>query len=287
MASAPVHFERAVKFCNDATGKDRLFRLFIFVSKIVMWGLNKRGMAEAASRLRPLDSALNHTRRVLRLGKLGNALKQWHACYSNFWASQPACFIVELVKILSGNAYLICDHLRWLGEIGVFKLQWQKWADWSSHCWSIGLVGSLALDTLQLRSNFVHQQLLLKELELAQHSRNLEEEEESSSKDSRTTTTSPLTETNGETAVECPPASLKRVEEIEHELGQLGQKRELLYWDLARNIWDAPLAAAGSFKIKGIPEPTLSVCGTMSSLINVYLSWRSMFSTPVSKPPRK
>ncbi len=91
-------------------------------------------------------------------------------------------------------------------------------------------------------------------------------------------------------------ADLESAEEIKGEaaymaLGELSRTRSSVYWDIAKNVWDAPLAVAGSFELKGVPGGLLEICGTMSSLINVYLAWQTMFPSvsvhPSSSPSPK
>jgi hypothetical protein len=281
----PIRFEQTVKFANDASGKDRLLRLFIYVGRLAMWALKRRGLTEAAARIKALDSAFNHTRRVLRLGKLGNAVKQWRDCNVKFGSSAKwAFFVVELFKITAGNVYICCDHMRWLGEIGVFKnIDWKKWGDWSTWCWFAGLIGSLVMDALQLRASLAREQLLLQDLKDAcssqqqqpQHQldQRLQQEGDAPEASKQDTTIVKTTTKQDE----------ERTHEVEKSLKQLRQARELIYWDLAKNVWDAPLAVMGSFKLTGAPGGVLELCGTMSSLINVYLSWRAMFPPPAPK----
>lgn len=284
----PIRFDQAVKFANDASGKDRLLRLFIYVGRLAMWALKRRGLAEAAARIKALDSAFNHTRRVLRLGKLGNAVKQWNDCRAKFWGPAGlkwAFFVVELFKITAGNVYICCDHLRWLGEIGVFKsIDWKKWGDRSTWCWFAGLVGSLAMDALQLRASLARERLLLQDLKDSQL-----QPHQLDQLDQRLTTTSGDAQAKSQQADKATAAAVTTTtttatkQEAEKALAQLLRARELIYWDVAKNVWDAPLAVVGSFKLTGMPGGVLEVCGTMSSLINVYLSWRAMFPPPTPK----
>jgi hypothetical protein len=267
----PIRFDQAVKFANDASGKDRLLRLFIYVGRLAMWALKRRGMGEVASRVKQLDSSFNHTRRVLRLGKLGNAVKQWNDCKAKFWRKW-SFFVVELVKISAGNAYICCDHMRWLGEIGVFKsIEWKKWGDWSTWCWFAGLISSLVMDALQLRASLARERLLLQDLKDSQQPHQLDQRLSPAASDQQ----QQQQQQQGVNAE--GTKNEERTQQVKKSLEQLRQARELIYWDVVKNAWDAPLAVVGSFKLEGMPGGVLEVCGTMSSLINVYLSWRAMF----------
>lgn len=270
----PLRFDQTVKFVNDASGKDRLLRLFIYVGRLAMWALKRRGLNEAAARLKALDGCFNLTRRVLRLGKMGNLVKQCNDCYLKFWRKW-AFLLVEVVKVSSGNVYLVCDHMRWLGEIGVFKsINWKRWGDWSTWCWFVGLLGSLAMDALQLRASLAREIELVHDIQESQQPHQLDQLQSSDEDEEGSDGNDPKARARRE------EKERERVRQLEASLKQLRQARELIYWDVAKNVWDAPLAVVGSFKLEGVPGGVLELCGTVSSLINVYLSWRAMFPPP-------
>jgi len=266
----PVGLDQTVRYVNDATGKDRLLRLFVYVGRLAIWAFQRRGWSGAVERLKSLDASFNLTRRVLRLGKLAGAPRQCNDCYAKFWC-QWTFFAVEAVKVASGNAYLVCDHMRWLGETGVLRsIDWKRWGDWSTWCWFINLLGSLVMACLQVRVNRAREQALLHDLNESRSHPQLQLDQQ-------------LTDDEDDAIVERQRMAKEKQEQVkqfEVSLFQLRQARSLLYWDIAKNVWDAPLAMVGSFKITSVPGGVLEVFGSISSLISCYLLWRTMFPTP-------
>ncbi len=105
-------FEAVVKFINDGSGKDRCLRLAIYITRLLIWRTTAHNFKDLTSRLQALDKSFNHARRVMRLGKLGNLKQQILACRDKFWG-RWLFFVVESMKVLAGNGYLVCDHLKW------------------------------------------------------------------------------------------------------------------------------------------------------------------------------
>ncbi|XP_063433486.1 peroxisomal membrane protein 11B-like [Mytilus trossulus] len=143
-----------VKFGAQTNGRDKLFRLLQYGSKLISWYLQTdQGKLEFLEKLKKLETSMSMTRKLLRFGKsldfILSALKTIHL-------SDPVLKLTITMSKLAQSVFLIFDHIIFAHNLGIIKADKEKWSRYSSQCWLFSLTLNLlrnSYDILSIISN--------------------------------------------------------------------------------------------------------------------------------------
>lgn len=159
-----------IKFGAQTNGRDKLFRLIQYGSKLVTWYLQTdRGKVEFLEKLKKLETSMSMTRKLLRFGKsldfIQGALKTIHL-------SDPVLRLTITMSKLCQAVFLLFDHIVFAHNLGLVKADKEKWSRYSSQFWLYSLILNLlrnlydilsiitnearAQENLQKRSQFMN-----------------------------------------------------------------------------------------------------------------------------------
>ncbi|KAL3866221.1 hypothetical protein ACJMK2_043543 [Sinanodonta woodiana] len=133
-----------IKFNAQTNGRERICRLLQYTSRFLGGYLSKRNdAADILEKLKNLEYMLSMTRKLLRFGKsldfLQGAMKTMHL----------KDYVLRMTLTLSKinqAFYLLFDHFIWAHNVGVVKLNKQKWTDLSARFYIATLILNLVRD---------------------------------------------------------------------------------------------------------------------------------------------
>ncbi|KAK3602511.1 hypothetical protein CHS0354_029324 [Potamilus streckersoni] len=133
-----------IKFNAQTNGRERICRLLQYISRFLLGYLEGRhNAADILEKLKKLEYMFSMTRKLLRFGKsldfLQGALKTIHL----------EDYVLRMTLTLSKinqAFYLLIDHFIWAHNVGVVKLNKQKWTDLSARFYIATLILNLVRD---------------------------------------------------------------------------------------------------------------------------------------------
>ena len=246
LQSSLMRLEDVVKYLNEPSAQDKLFRLIIYVCRLFEWGLKKRdAKSSLAVKLKRLDGSFSDTRRVLRVGKLLQVYHTLRSIPAKFWGN-PTQMVLEFGKNLSSAAYMANDHGKWIASIGVLDIDGEKYGYRSTCAWFSTIIFAMTLDFIKLYRSFMAERDLLLKLRNIRHHR------------------------------KTPDDGVQEEAAVTKSLTDLYIARRFIYIELARNGFDTPIAVVGVMKWKSVSNGLLSVFGIISSYLAVYSTWRKI-----------
>ncbi|TIB70670.1 hypothetical protein E3Q16_02280 [Wallemia mellicola] len=160
----PENFDKLVRYLSSWSGTDKFFMLIQYISKLVIWSLNKSKKADGLStRMRSLSALVGDHRVLLRLWAFRGLLPmlQWAESIESERKVSKLALNVERLQALSMIAYYPLEHTWYLAHHGVLPVTpstSNKIAVWSCRFWMLYTV-------LQLVHNWDDHSTLLKDKE--------------------------------------------------------------------------------------------------------------------------
>lgn len=141
MSASPDLVTQMIKFGNQNNGRDKVFRLVQYASKMVWWNLHKNSKGlELVEKLKSLESSLSMTRKLLRFGKsldfLQGALKSVHL-------KDTTLRLTITMSKLNQACFLMFDHIIYAHNIGLINADKKKWSNISAKFWVASLILNL------------------------------------------------------------------------------------------------------------------------------------------------
>jgi len=196
--------------------------------------------------VKSLDGSFSDTRRVLRLGKILQVYQTLRLIPEKF-RGNPTQLFLETGKAVSSGAYMLNDHGKWIAANHVLEIDGEKYGYRATCAWFSTIVFSLILDFIKLYSSFIAE----RDLRLKLHTFETQVTTEGSEKEEKSTT--------------------------QNELRELYIARRFIYIEIAKNVFDTPIAIVGVMKWKNvISTGILSLCGIISSSLAVYATWKKI-----------
>ncbi|XP_033749363.1 peroxisomal membrane protein 11B-like [Pecten maximus] len=137
-----------IKFGGQANGRDKLFRLIQYGSKLVWWHLhqNTRG-PELVEKLKKLESSLSMTRKLLRMGK---SLDFMMAALKSVHIKDTVLRLTITMSKLNQACFLLFDHIIYAHNVGLIKTDKKKWSNISARFWVFSLILNLSRNAYDL-----------------------------------------------------------------------------------------------------------------------------------------
>lgn len=156
MSTNPDLATQIIKFGGQANGRDKLFRLIQYGSKLVWWHLhnNARG-PEMVQKLKKLESSLSMTRKLLRMGK---SLDFIMAALKSVHIKDTALRLTITMSKLNQACFLLFDHIIYAHNVGLINTDKKKWSEISARFWVVSLILNLARNAYDLM-NIIQEEL--------------------------------------------------------------------------------------------------------------------------------
>jgi len=141
-----------VKFNNQTAGRDKVFRLLQYCSRLVWYNLDKNGKSpEAVARAKKLDETLGLMRRLLRFGRFFDTLHSALPVMSS--VSDQVIRITSAISRISSSCFMAIDHFVCLQKLGVFSptaFDGPSWDKTSTRFWLYSIVMGLVRDFYEI-----------------------------------------------------------------------------------------------------------------------------------------
>ncbi|XP_050697868.1 peroxisomal membrane protein 11B-like [Eriocheir sinensis] len=132
-----------VKLNASTTGKDKIFRLVQYLSRLVWHNLESRkNLRDTVARLKILESTFSTFRKLLRLGK---SLEVLHGALRTLHLHDVVLRVTLTLSRIHQFLFLLADHIIWVGRAGLWDINRDKWTRISNKFW----LGSIILNLLR------------------------------------------------------------------------------------------------------------------------------------------
>ncbi|XP_060074179.1 peroxisomal membrane protein 11B-like [Ylistrum balloti] len=137
-----------IKFGGQTNGRDKLFRLIQYGSKLVWWHLHKNAKGpELVEKLKKLESSLSMTRKLLRFGKSLDFVK---AALKSFHIKDTVLRLTITMSKINQACFLLFDHIIYAHNVGLITTDKKKWSQISARFWVVSLILNLARNVYDL-----------------------------------------------------------------------------------------------------------------------------------------
>jgi len=250
------------RYTSDIAGKDRLFRLGIYVCRFILALIEDNKNADHIKKpLTNLEKSLGHVRRVIRLGKVFSLMHTILVLIPQKYGNNPVMYALDVLRNGALVVYNLNDHMCWLSSQHIFEFDMTSYAWRAAVGWFTSLIVQMIQDAIRLK--MVVEKMRGLRRDLAKLKREEIELQRQGGDQQRGDTDS--------------ISSHQRIQRTEQLLEKLRGDRNVLYINFIKNFADFPLALTGSMQWKGpnapIPPWVLGLCGTFSSSIAVYTAW--------------
>jgi len=141
-----------VKFNNQTAGRDKVFRLLQYCSRVVWYNLDKNGKnPEAVGRAKKLDETLGLMRRLLRFGRFFDTLHSALPVMSS--VSDQVIRITSAISRISSSCFMAIDHLVCLQKLGILSpraFDGPSWDKTSTRFWLYSIIMGLVRDFYEI-----------------------------------------------------------------------------------------------------------------------------------------
>ncbi|EZA57708.1 hypothetical protein DMN91_002975 [Ooceraea biroi] len=137
-----------IKVNELTTGRDKIIRLLQYASRTYWYyAQNSNRTKYSAEILRSLEFTFSSFRKLLRLGRCVDSL------YSATKVLKHPDLILRttLVSAKLANAlYLLSDHFIWMGRVGIFKVNLDKWNKAANKYWLVNIIMNIMRDVYEI-----------------------------------------------------------------------------------------------------------------------------------------
>lgn len=140
--------EKYIAYSNNATGRDKLFRLAQYSSKLLGWILETDNRKDLVKLLGELEKSLSTSRKLFRFGR---SIESVRAAQRAINLQSYVLSLTLTVSHTNKALYLLIDHYIWLGRVGVLSIDHKTWGDRSSRFWLLSLILAFIRDLYALK----------------------------------------------------------------------------------------------------------------------------------------
>lgn len=137
-----------IKLNEQTVGRDKIIRLLQYGSRAYWYhAQNIRRTQHSAEILRSLEYTFSSFRKLLRLGRCLDSLYS----ASKMMKYPDVTIRVTLTLSKIANAlFLLADHIIWIGRVGLFKVNVEKWSKIANKYWLMSIIMNLTRDIYEI-----------------------------------------------------------------------------------------------------------------------------------------
>ncbi|XP_021961610.1 peroxisomal membrane protein 11B [Folsomia candida] len=141
-----------IKFNNQTAGRDKIFRLIQYCSRIVWYNLDKRGMSvNGVQKAKKLDETLGLMRRLLRFGRVFDTLHSALPVMSTI--DDQVIRLTSALSRISSACFMAIDHIVCLHKLGLIHkncIDAPGWDKTGTRFWLYSIVMGLVRDVYEI-----------------------------------------------------------------------------------------------------------------------------------------
>lgn len=142
--------ESMIRFNAQTTGRDKLFRLCQYISRLIWAILEKyKPNKDSINKLKDLENTLSTSRKLLRMGRCVDVM---HSAMQTIHLPDSTLRITLTFSRIASSLYLLCDHMLWLGKIGFINVNKNEWSKWSNKFWLYSITMNLIRDLYEIKN---------------------------------------------------------------------------------------------------------------------------------------
>lgn len=147
MAKADILAEIA-KFNSQTAGRDKLFRLLQYSSRLVWYLVQKNtNRRDLVTRLQNLEVTFSAGRRLLRLGRFLDGL---HSALATIGLPNVPLRLCLTLTRLAYALYMLIDNMVWLHQVGLISIDKEGWHYTANKLWLVSTIAALARDLYEV-----------------------------------------------------------------------------------------------------------------------------------------
>lgn len=140
--------EVLLRFNTQTVGRDRVFRLMQYGSKLIWWLLEKYSHdKDKVNKLKNLEHSLSTARKLFRLGR---SLDSLYGALGTVNLPNLTLRLTLTLSRINMALYILTDNLLWLGRVGLTDVNMAKWSKLSYKLWLYALVMNLVRDVYEI-----------------------------------------------------------------------------------------------------------------------------------------
>lgn len=220
-----------IRLNASTAGKDKIFRLLQYLSRLVWHNLESRkNLRDAVARLKIIENAFSTFRKLLRLGK---SIEVLHGALRTLHLPDVVLRVTLTLSRIYQSFFLLVDHIIWIGRVGLFDINKEKWSSYSNRFWLGAIILNMIRDVYEILT-IMKKRLKCEDLQPCVY-KNI-----------------PVVKT----FYECVPATRPIV--------QFAEEHRDVFWDSIKNLCDIwiPLTSLGHTKFS---PGTVGLLGSISS----------------------
>ncbi|ESP01627.1 hypothetical protein LOTGIDRAFT_139407 [Lottia gigantea] len=136
------------RYNSFTQSKDKLFRIFQYGSRLVLWYFSKVGATgRLAYKVKKLEEAVSLSRKLFRMG---NSFDLMIKVKDSFKGPDAYQALLGVITHSFKALWLVMDHVIWLGKVETVQIQMKTWSQWASRAWLVSLVTATVIDVHKL-----------------------------------------------------------------------------------------------------------------------------------------
>ncbi|KAJ8929116.1 hypothetical protein NQ314_018230 [Rhamnusium bicolor] len=137
--------EAIIKLNNQTAGRDKIARLFQYLSKFIWHRLQKTN--KNVEGIKHLEFQLSTFRRLLRFGRFAESL---YGTLPLFQQDDKAIRYTIILSKIANSLFLLADHILWLGRADLCSVDTEKWGRISNKYWLYSITMNLIRDFYEI-----------------------------------------------------------------------------------------------------------------------------------------
>lgn len=137
-----------VKLNEQTAGRDRVVRLLQYGSRAYWYyAQNIRTTQHSAEILRSLEYTFSSFRKLLRLGR---CLDSFYSALKMLNCPDLTVRVTLTLSKIANALYLLADHIIWIGRVGLFKVNIERWSKVANKYWLMTIIMNLTRDVYEI-----------------------------------------------------------------------------------------------------------------------------------------
>ncbi|XP_071523705.1 peroxisomal membrane protein 11A isoform X2 [Panulirus ornatus] len=137
-----------IRLNSTTAGKDKLIRLMQYLSRFLCHNLeSKKNLRDHVARLKILESSFSTFRKFLRLDK---SIIILHGALRTLHLPDRILRVTLTLSRIYQTFFLLVDHIIWIGRIGLYDIDKEKWSKYSNKFWLGYIILNLFRDIYEI-----------------------------------------------------------------------------------------------------------------------------------------
>ncbi|XP_043486549.1 peroxisomal membrane protein 11B [Polistes fuscatus] len=137
-----------IKLNEQTAGRDKIIRLLQYGSRAYWYyAQNINSTRQSSDVLRSLEYTFSSFRKLLRLGR---CLDSFYLALSTMRYPDLIVRVTLTLSKIANALFLLADHIIWLGRVGIFRVDIEKWSKVANKYWLMNIILNLTRDVYEI-----------------------------------------------------------------------------------------------------------------------------------------